>query len=45
MAEENKDLSVEEAQKIIEENKGVNGTSLPEEPVEEVEDDKDTNEG
>jgi hypothetical protein len=37
MADENKDLSVDEAQRIIEENKGVNGTLLPEEPVKEVE--------
>ena len=36
MADENKDLSVEQAQKIIEENKDVNSASLPEEPVEEV---------
>jgi hypothetical protein len=38
MADENKDLSVEQAQKIIEENKDVNSASLPEESVEEVED-------
>ena len=38
MAEENKDLSVEEAQKIIQENKDVNGASLPVDIVEIVED-------
>jgi hypothetical protein len=36
MADENKDLSVEEAQRIIEENRDVNGVSLPVQPVEEV---------
>jgi hypothetical protein len=36
MADENKDLSVEQAQKIIEENKDVNSSSLPEEPLKEV---------
>jgi len=36
MADENKDLSVEQAQKIIEENKDVNSASLPEEPLKEV---------
>ena len=49
MADENKDLSVEEAQRIIEENRDVNSASLPVEPVqpveplEVVEDDKDRN--
>jgi len=38
MADENKDLTVEQAQKIIDENKDANGTSLPEAPVEVVED-------
>ena len=37
MADENKDLSVDEAQRIIEENKDVNSVSLPVDPVEEVE--------
>ena len=37
MADENKDLSVEEAQRIIEENRDVNSASLPVQPVEKLE--------
>jgi len=45
MADENKDLSVEQAQQIIEENKDVNSASLPEEPVEvSIDENKSTDE-